>query len=465
MAAPTVTDQEILKGLQAINKRMDQLERPASGVTKARSVFGTEWGPGPDQNGWHGNLVQQLSKNYSDDAVTAFLSKGRHGTGKAKGIGWGPALCKMAGLADPSLPYARGYTADKLEEEFGFVGVEKARVEGIKGPNGQVRKTALAEGSGLTGGYTIPPQFLTELLTIAAEDAFIEPRARQIPMNSRTLTLPMLDITTAQASGVSPYFGGVVGLWQPEATSLSESEPAFRQSEWTAWDLLIYSVTSNQLLMDNGVGLDALITQLFSAAITWYKEYAFLNGVGAGSKMPLGVINAPATYLQARAVSGSFNLADVAAMMSHLHIRSWDSACWIMHQSVLPYLIKMHDYTGSSNVGNHLVWLTPYGDGKVGPMAMKMPNAFFNGLPLYFTEKLPAISSSSKGDVLLVDWSQYIIGQRLDYQIDVSKDFLFRTNQLAWRVIARVDGKPWLNNSITDAAGFVSSPFVCLDVH
>jgi hypothetical protein len=53
-----------------------------------------------------------------------------------------------------------------------------------------------------------------------------------------------------------------------------------------------------------------------------------------------------------------------------------------MHQSVLPQLIQMHDYTGTSNVGNHLVWLNTYqGDKGGGPFSMKMPNAFFNGLP------------------------------------------------------------------------------------
>jgi HK97 family phage major capsid protein len=278
----------------------------------------------------------------------------------------------------------------------------------------------------------------------------------------------MLDITTAQTTGTSPYFGGILAQWQPEAASINETEPAFRQTDWTAWDLVLYTVSSNQLLADNGIGLDALLTQLFGQAVTWYKEYAYLNGKGAGSSMPLGILNAPATYVQSRYRASTFQLYDATAMMSHLQIRSWDDACWIMHQSVIPQLIQMVDYsattTGSTlqhqSAGGHFAWMTPYGDGKVGAAAMKLPNAFLNGLPIYFTEKLPSLGT--KGDVMLVDWSRYVIGMRLDMQIDISPHFLFRNNQLAWRVIARLDGKPWLNNTITDANGWSVSPFVVL---
>ena len=107
----------------------------------------------------------------------------------------------------------------------------------IKLPNGVVRKTALAEGSGITGGYLVPPQYMAELLTIAAEVAWIEPLAKVVPMNTRTMSWPMLDITTSYGTNVTPYYGGVYMAWQPEAASINETEPQFKMSEWVAWDL------------------------------------------------------------------------------------------------------------------------------------------------------------------------------------------------------------------------------------
>jgi HK97 family phage major capsid protein len=428
-----------------------------------------------DDNGWPTEKLKHLADTY--DSVGFVESQLRKRDGRFRISDMGPALVRLAALSGNQEAKAAAitqgmsetYSNENFEKEYGFTPWVKATQQGVTGqkwglgPN-QVRKVALAEGSGLTGGYVVPPQFMNELLTIAAEDGFIEQRAKVIPMNSRTAQWPMLDITTAQAGGTSPYFGGILAQWQPEAATINETEPQFKQTEWIAWDLVLYTVSSNQLLADNGIGLDALLTQLFGQAITWYKEFAFLQGKGAGSTMPLGVINAPAAYVQQKQVAGHFTLADVASMMSHLQVRSWDDACWVMHQSVIPDLIQMSDISTAppGSAGQHLVWLPPLGaDGK-GPASGKLPNALLNGLPIFFTEKLPSMASGVKGYALLVDWSRYVIGQRLDMQIDVSPHYLFRNNQLAWRVVARCDGKPWLNNVITDQAGWQVSPFVVL---
>lgn len=477
----------LLMEVRELKKALEQAaNRPAARAgTDKRALFGGD-GRSPfsqhSSREWPVEQLKALGDAYGQQMTSeVFL---RRANGRPRLSGMGPALVKLAALSGN--PDARAmartqgmadsYDNDKLEEEFGFCPVAKAATQGVRGAKwglggAEVRKVALAEGSGQTGGYVIPPQFMNELLTIAAEDGFIEQRAKVIPMNSRTAQWPTLDITTAQARGTSPYFGGILAQWQPEAATINESEPAFRQSEWVAWDLVLYTVSSNQLLADNGIGLDALLTQLFGQAITWYKEYAFLQGLGAGSTMPLGVLNAPATINQTATttLSGGFVYSDAAAMMAHLQIRSWDDACWVMHQSVLPSLLNMVDHVtaaGAADTGSRFAWVSPTGDQRnMGPAAMKMPNAFLNGLPIFFTEKLPALAASTAGSVLLVDWSRYVIGTRLDMQIDVSPHYLFRNNQLAWRVIARCDGKPWLNNVITDAEGFTVSPFVTFTPH
>lgn len=467
--------------LKIILKRQDQrqasLEKALLDVANrpsARAVSppGVMFSSSPFHQGssqdWPVDKLERL-KPY-DHAAVAMLSN-RKGQNRISGIG--PYLCKMAGLAATSGQYHAdtvnrlkdqglwddNYTSTHFTKEFETYPASlpyKAKSWG----GGQVLKAALAEGSGQTGGYVIPPQFMNELLTIAAEDGFIEQRCKVIPMNTRTVEWPMLDITTAQAVGTSPYFGGILATWQPEAATISETEPAFRQTTWTAWDLVLYTVSSNQLLADNGIGLDALLTQLFGAAITWYKEYAYLQGKGAGSTMPLGILNSPALISQTRANASHFGITDAAAMLSKLQIRSWDDSAWVMHQSVIPELIQMNDIGTSlpGSAGQHLLWVTPYGDQTKGPLAMKLPQAFLNGLPIFFTEKLPKLGTT--GCVLLADFSRYVVGMRLDIQIDVSPHYLFRNNQLAWRVIARVDGRPWLNSAITDAAGWSVSPFI-----
>ena len=68
-------------------------------------------------------------------------------------------------------------------------------------------KAAMGESSGVTGGYTVPPEFYQQLMTIMAEESFIRPRAFVQPMGSATLQIPYLDVTTVQSAGVSPFLG------------------------------------------------------------------------------------------------------------------------------------------------------------------------------------------------------------------------------------------------------------------
>ncbi len=420
------------------------LSRPASKAVSKGMV--KDWGA--PSNDWPQERLERIAKNY--DPMAAWELMRKDSNQRTRGSGFGTAFRDLA--------VHRGFDVMGSGGVVGIPGGSISREQLEKQHRfNHVTKAALAESSGSTGGYTVPPDFKKELLTIAGEDDFFEPRARVLPMASLEMEFPVLDITTNQGTGITPYAGGVVGYWTPEATQLSESEPAFRMSKLVANALTIYAVASNQMLQDNGIGLDAWLTQIFSWAITWFKTYAFLQGIGAGNQMPLGIIKAPATYVQNRTSPMAFKLSDAAAMFSHLNWRSWGSSCWIMHQSVLPQLIQMFA-NGSS--GDRLVWLSPLGSATEGGAVAKFPMVFLNGLPIYFTEKVPVLGT--KGDVLLADLSQYIIGNRLDIQIDVSPHVLFKYNQMAWRVVLRTDGKPWLNSVITDAAGWVNSPFVCL---
>jgi hypothetical protein len=160
-------------------------------------------------------------------------------------------------------------------------------------------KAALGESSGVTGGYTVPPEFYQQLQTIMAEQTFIRPRAFVVPMGSATLQMPYLDVTTVQSAGVSPFFGGVQMYWSAEAQTRTETEPQFKQMELRAWELSGYSVSSNVLLQDSIIGLEKFLMTLFAKAIAWYEEYAFLQGNGSGK--PQGMLGASATIAVTRA--------------------------------------------------------------------------------------------------------------------------------------------------------------------
>lgn len=328
----------------------------------------------------------------------------------------------------------------RLEEEYRSYPVDE---KGVR------VKAALAEASGVTGGYIVPPDFYDKLLAIVAENTFIRPRAFVQPMASATLQFPFLDISTVQSAGVSPFFGGVQMYWTEEAQTRTETEPQFKMMELKAHELSGYSVSSNVLLQDAAFGLEKFLMTLFGQAIAWFEEYAFLQGNGVGK--PQGILTAGPTIAVNR--SGGANtvvFADVASMYSKLLPVSMNRAIWVHSPSVIPQLLQLKDGA------NRAIFIS------IDQGATKTPNWSLLGLPTFCTEKVPALGT--KGDLMLIDPSLYVIGDRMQIEIASSEHVNFLKNQLTWRVVERVDGQPWLDKAITlqDATTQVS-PFVVLN--
>lgn len=363
-----------------------------------------------------------------------------------KAIGWGSMLRDISSAMNPySLPFT-GMSGRDLGVVHKSLDASGCR---------PVQKAALAEGAGATGGYTVPVQFYADLLRLVAEDAFVRQMCTVMPMQSLSMYVPALMQSSAPAAGTSAFFGGIIATWQPEAQTINQSNPQFRQIQLTARTLEFYTVASNQLLQDNAVALDTLLTTLFKEGMAWFYDYYILRG--NGSDQPLGVLNAPGTYSQSRNTADTFTFVDVANMMAHFLMTGWTKGCWIMHPSVLPQLFQLADSTNG-----RLIWLSQFGTKGEGGLAQKMPLSLV-GMPIYFTEKVPKLGTA--GDVMLVDMSKYIVGDRMAIQIETSPHVLFLNNQMVWRIIARWDGQPWVDQPITLADGsgtYQVSPFVSL---
>lgn len=339
----------------------------------------------------------------------------------------------------------------KAREKLGKYGVQSMS----HGEEGRIIKTALAESSGVTGGYTVPPMFLEQLQTLQIENAIIEPRAYQQPMSTLTVTIPSLDITTNYGSGQTPFVGGIKAYWGSEGTTFNESEPQFRSTELTAHLLQFYAVASMQLLEDEAVGLDAWLTQLFGWVIPWTRDYAFLNGTGVGQ--PLGLYNCPATIAVQRASSNHIKWNDISQMLARFYYMLGDKdAVWVASPQCIPEIHTLVDPAGNPvfqarDKGVQEAVAKPKGAQQFGML---------DGKPLFITEKAPALGST--GDLALFDASKYVVGQRLEMEVDASPIPGFLQYQMYWRIVSRLDGQPWLNNPVTLQNGYQVSPFVML---
>lgn len=306
-----------------------------------------------------------------------------------------------------------------------------------------VYKTAMAEDAGATGGYLVPTQFVQPM--IAASEPFSVLRragATVIPMTGKTAEIPALDIETAPSAGDTAFSAGVVAYWEGEADTLTESEPRFRMLELVAHKLAGYSLASNEVRQDAAASVESLLTTMFGRAIGSKENYAFFRGDGVGK--PLGILNSGALISATRSAASAIALDDLGEMMSDFLPSSWGSGAWFINPTAIQKLIGL--------VSSPLSWLSDIKSG--------LPVQLL-GMPLYVTGALPGLNTA--GDILLVDPSYYLIGDRQQISIAYSEHYAFVTDQAAWRFTYRVDGQPWVNTEITlEDASTQVSPYCAL---
>jgi HK97 family phage major capsid protein len=351
--------------------------------------------------------------------ATALTLPARPRLQRADGKSFGDFLRAVKDSGDPWREGVRLRGCRHLEEVYG---------------SGYVTKTAMSEDSGQAGGYLVPLDYSIELLKVVAEDSFIFPRARVVPMAAAETLCPVVSATKAQAAGTAPYFGGALFTWG-SSQAPTETEPTFRQLALKAWDLLGYAVASNQLLDDVGPeGEDALV-EVFGRAAAWYAEYAFLQGTGSANQMPEGIVNAPGALAVSRNTPNTIGAADIGNMASSLLPYSWRHAIWATHPSALTKIMQISSFIVNGD--------PDLADGGMAGMLMSRP--------VFVTDKLPALGS--RGDLVLFDPSLYVIGLRQEVLVDVSTHVNFTSNQTVFRVWLRLDGRPLLDGVVTLADG------------
>lgn len=306
----------------------------------------------------------------------------------------------------------------------------------------------LEEGTGSAGGFLVPEEYRATLLQKAGEGAIVRPRATIIPMARRQVNIPAIDYTIS-GTGKTAFFGGVRAYWTEESGRKEETEPAFRKIQLVAHKLAGYTPVEDELIEDAAITLAPLLTTLFGGAVRWHEDYAFLTGDGVAK--PLGVLNAGVTIQVTRQGAGAFVYQDAVNMVAQLQPGA--NPIWVMAQSVMPQLFTLQDMNGN------YIWVPAHG---VAGAAAPAPGTLL-GYPIYFTEKLPTLGTT--GDVMLADFSYYLIGDRKALTIAYSTEYLFRYDETAWRFVQRVDGQPWLNVPVQLQDGTNISPFIILGAY
>jgi HK97 family phage major capsid protein len=268
-------------------------------------------------------------------------------------------------------------------------------------------------------------------------------------METLRVPFPAVDAT----SNTSSVFGGIVGYWTEEGAALTSSSASFSRIVLDAKKLTAYTDIPNELLSDSIGSFQTFIDQMFPEALAWYEDVAFLTGSGVGE--PLGSLSASNPSLitvakEAGQPADTIVWENIVKMYSRMLPSSINRAVWVISQDCFPELATMALSVGT---GGSAIWL---GNGVSGPPMTIL------GRPVIFTEKAPGVLGDL-GDVSFVDFGFYLIGDRQVMSAMSSPHYKFGNDQTSYRIIERVDGRPWLQSAITPKNGGATlSPFVQL---
>lgn len=321
------------------------------------------------------------------------------------------------------------------------------------------RNAAFSERVPAEGGFLVPEILRSEVLSYMTP-AIVRSRATIYPMTTERLPIPFLD--NSSQNSAAQALGGMTFALTEENAAIAASTPTFGRVVLQAWKIAGYITAPNELVDDGGGAFAQFLSKTIAEGFAWYEDDLFIGNTSNGVGRPQGLIYAPCAVSITR-TGGTFAYLDILAMFKALHPASKQhglesgttDVAWLVSASALDSLMEVFYNFGSATSGIVAPpqWLT-MGDGdKVTPSLI--------GLPLIVTDHQPAVGTA--GDIILADLRHYLIGDRMDMRVERSAmGGGFITDTSNFRVVSRVDGRYWMQSSVTTEAGQSVSPVVVL---
>ena len=111
------------------------------------------------------------------------------------------------------------------------------------------------------------------------------------------------------------------------------------KSERTARKLMIYSMSSNEVISD-APDFENQLTVALVKGLSWYLDLAFISGTGSGE--PRGFLNDDAVIEVAKEsgqTADTITLINLQAMFARLHPASVKNSIWLCSSTTIPQLL------------------------------------------------------------------------------------------------------------------------------
>jgi len=293
---------------------------------------------------------------------------------------------------------------------------------------------------GADGGFLVPTEFSSKVLQRIYADRSMLSMTDQYTVGSNALTFPR-NAETSRATGSRQ--GGVRGYWMDEGDQISGSKPTFGRLQMTLHKIAVLIYVTDELLSDvTGFALDQYLTRVASEEINFLVGESLIRGTGTGR--PQGIIGAPCTISVAKETGQA-----AATLLSENLIKMWtrlfapcrSKAVWFYNQDIEPQLFAL---TLGAAANPQLTYLPPGG-------LSDRPYATLMGRPLVPVEWCSTLGTV--GDIILADMSQYVTITKGVVESAMSMHLRFDYDEMAFRLIFRLDGQPWWAAPLTPYLG------------
>lgn len=296
------------------------------------------------------------------------------------------------------------------------------------------------------GGFLLPEGIMegimeTDPFAIQADTGL---STRRIPMQQQIVNIN----ARVDKNHSSSVTGGFRVYRNGEAQQASSSKGTFEQIKLSAEGLMGLAYGTNELLSRSPISFAALISAGFETEYRSKLNNERLRGTGAGEYM--GILNSPALITVAKEGSQTADTI-VGANLQKMRARIWgyNQAVWMVNQDCYTSLSTAH-----ISLSNDDVPLFVAGNG------VDVPDTIL-GRPVVYDENMSTLGDV--GDIVLVNWMEYLEGFLGGVEQSSSIHVRFETNETAFKFTAYCDGQPWWRTALTPKQSSTTlSPFVTL---
>ena len=306
------------------------------------------------------------------------------------------------------------------------------------------------------GGHLVRQDWNEMLLARATEQAVLAPLCTPVPVGDEFdgVELPYID-ETSRANG--SRWGGVRVYRAAEADSVTATKPKVGRHEIRLEDLNGLMYATDRSLRD-ARSLGALGMAAFASEYAFVLDDEIVRGTGVGQCK--GVISSAAlsgnpTVSVAKTTgqaADTFTQANISDMWARLHPRHKKNSVWAVNHELGPQLDVLSIPAGTAALEPRFVSYGPDGVLRI------------KGRPVLELEQCSAIGD--QGDVIVGDFSQFLLASKDGIQQAESIHVRFIFNERTFRWTHRVNGQPAWRSAVTPykgTSGKTLSPFVTLD--